>query len=327
MAAVAGVGGALIVGAFAVPDASGWPDIATAVLVGFGTTVALAGFLPLLERRLTAVVETAVVQRVGSAVDERVQPVVDRLDTIEQQMGGLFDSMAENEDRIADQIVAGPGSLRDGLEEATRKGGIENACVWVEGRAAPTQCVLRFRLGHYTPDKPSTMYIADIIDVWGRFTPPNEDITAAETRRLAWVGLDTPDQIGYRLIKSLEGSPVWEGRNTFGWDIALRNLQRTIRVAFESRRRETGAWHLRGALYQLSGDDWAFTTVGLERRDKGLVLDRTYFEDNPTTEPPTRSDVQPVTETEWRSLLQRGRQLYNEDLLMTERWEPATPRD
>lgn len=151
--------------------------------------------------------------------------------------------------------------------------------------------------------------------------------------KIVWDSGESAADVGAKLIDRLQRAGRWDGDATLDWPLALRNLQRTLEVAIRSRRRDPGAWHLHGALFELVGNEWAIAEGGIECPSRNYIFRGDDFPDTrfirPGEHQPWSQPDAPAwaNEAEWAWLIDRGRGLFPRDsgpYRMQPTWVPWT---
>lgn len=329
--AVAGV--TLIVLAFVVESRWGWVGTAPSVLVELGAAVLLAGVLFVLEQRFTRRARQVTDARIGALeqrVTERTQSLERRLDEIQ----GATEERVQDRDVASDAVMDALGNkvsfhaVTNAIAEANKLRASARGRWTVEASPDPAGIRLTFSWGYHTRDdsvsKPPNVPLLEVgaeldkrAGEWG--TPVVE---------VVWDAAEPPDAVGARLIDELRRVGRWEGETTLDWGLALSNLQRTLRVAVGSRRRDPGAWHLGGALYELVGSDWAITEAGVESPPHAFLLPQNDFPEQmgrPQLDPFRPARPKFANATEWGIVIKRASDLFPRSMrsaLFDPGWRP-----
>ena len=307
--------GAAVIGlAFALEKWWQWTGVAPSTLVNVGTGLLLAGLLFLLERRFTARTEAAV-EAVDQRIAQRTRKLETRLDDLQRRTDERIRQQGTRDDAAIDALdhVSFPAVTR-ALERVNRMHALATSVARVQASADPAGVRLSFAWGRRTPDeaRPALMVTADLSSRRGG---------ARRSPQLQWLPAQTAEEIGARLVDMLSHEDARATDQKLDWPLAISNLQRTLRVAVDSKRRAPDAWHLRGLLVELVGDDWAITQQGLEGPDHGYILRSTSFPKHldgagrPSdlgnwTAPHHPAWTSPA---EWEYLIGRGHELFGRD--------------
>jgi hypothetical protein len=304
--------GAAIIGlAFALEKWYQWTGVAPSTLVNVGTGFLLAGLLFLLERRFTARAE-AVVEAVDERIAQGTRKLETRLDDLQRRTDERIRQQGTRIDEAIEALnhVSFP-AITHALERVNRMGALATSVARVQASADPDGVRLSFAWGtRPAEDRPALLVTAEFGGRRGR---------TGHHPQIQWLATQTAEEVGARLVDVLshDGAPDQK----LDWPLAISNLQRTLRVAVDSRRQAPGAWHLRGLLIELVGDDWAITQQGLEGPDHGYILRSTSFprhrgEAGQPSDlgnwiaPPHPAWASPA---EWEYLIRRGHELFGRD--------------
>jgi len=287
-------GGAALTGlALWLEDRWSWQGVFPSLLVNVGTAFGLAGALFLLERTFTRTVirvsERAIrqaAQQVEEHFQERTDQLTARIDDLQAQVDRRMQRRAHEQDAkitALDDNVS-HATVTEALAEANRLAAIDNGKVTVQASTDPDGLGLIFEWGadyqefhayggeliHPRPPNP-------YLHVKARIESDLDQHGKRPIIEVEWQPDDAAADVAEKLITELQTASRWQGHGTLDWSLALRNLKRSLDTAISSRRRDEGAWHLRGPLIELVGDDWAITTAGLESRRHGYVLAAAEF--------------------------------------------------
>jgi hypothetical protein len=305
--------GAAVIGlAFALEKWYQWTGVAPSTLVNVGTGLLLAGLLFLLERRFTARAE-AVVEAVDERIAQRTRKLETRLDDLQRRTDERIRQQGTRDDEAIEALdhVSFP-AVTHALERVNRMHALATSVARVQASADPAGVRLGFAWGSRTPDedRPALLVTADFSSRHGG---------ARRNPQIQWLPTQTAEEIGARLVDMLNHDDAADQK--FDWPLAISNLHRTLRVAVDSKRRASGAWHLRGLLIELVGDDWAITQEGLEGPDHGYILRKTSFprhRDGAGRPSDLGSWIAPphpawASPSEWEYLISRGHELFGRD--------------
>jgi hypothetical protein len=256
-----------------------WQGVWPGIVVNVGTAFLLAAVLFLFERRFTRRVVragTQAIQQAAEQVEERLQRHTDqltaRIDELQQQVDQRMRDRAQEADRkiaaLSDDISY--ATVTDALTEANQLRAIPWGQVTVQASSDPDGLALVFKWGEASDGQYQWHGIGPELELQARIEadfglPGGRPHIATE-----WRPTDTPADVAERLIRQLQAAGRWQGPDTLDWALALRNLRRSLALTVASRRDGTaaGPWQLRGALYELVGEDWAITEAGIENRLK-----------------------------------------------------------
>jgi hypothetical protein len=325
--ALAVPGIAMVGAAFILEWAWEWTGVSVGTLVNLGTALLLAAFLTGLQRHLTTTVKKEV-QAAEDRFETRARGIEGRLD----ELGEATRARIQAEDAAMDAAVAALAetatyeTVTEAMLQASDLRALVAGTAHVQACPTPDVLDLTFEWVRRTRDLGrvgANRFLRIGADVWAHINRGGP-LPVIET---VWESGEPAEEVGRRLTRLLQeaGGVPDEG---FDWPLALRNLQRTIDVAVRARRKDSGAWRLVGALFELVGDDWALTEAGVESPPHTYVLSQsefpdrnrpmhTYFDERglPKTQPPWPPEAPAWAEAaEWASVIRRG-----------ERWFPRSP--
>lgn len=343
------VGGGVLTGtAFLVEARWNWQGVSPAVLVNVGAGLGLAGVLFLLERRFTGAVMRAseraaeqVARQVEQRFEARAEELAARLDSLQDQVNQRVRERAAEQDAMISGLAEDVtfDTVTKILTEANGLRAIDNGTVTVQASKDPDGIGLVFRWGMIVNDDRRAP--GPHLDIEARIEPDLDKLGGRPVIRVEWRPGEPAADVGHRLVDELMRAGRWQGDGTLDWELALRNLQRSIDVAISSRRRDPDAWHLNGAVIELVGQDWVISTAGLECPSRGYLLRHGDFpqEQHPSFGVMARAmgaenahEWQPdrpewADPDEWARLVRRGRREFpRSPLIMAAlspiHWEP-----
>ncbi len=282
-------GATLLALALYVEDRWGWTGVVPAILVNAATAIGLAGVLFLLERQFVGAVgrvSQEAANRAAGAVERRLGERAAALETRLDELQEATKQRVQAAEAEQDQVLAN----------------LENVSFGTVTRALATANILKALLGGiarvHASDDPRGLKLEcawgreALEDGWEerRWGPPTLSITvvpghemdeelARSVVEVEWRPDQSPADVGKELVEAVRRVGLWQGPQTLQWAVAVRNLRRTIEVAVASRRRDGGAWWLKGAVYELVGDEWAITEGGLESPPHDFLLPQSEFPD------------------------------------------------
>ncbi|MEU4360350.1 hypothetical protein [Promicromonospora sp. NPDC023987] len=316
------VGGAAIGWGWWLSVRGGQPEYWPGVLANLGTSVLLAGFLFLLERRFVSetgkVVQEATSAAVANAArDAAAQTqaatasLVERLSELEHQLDVHRSQAAADQDErlsIGDEV-----SYEKVFEAITVAE--EMGAIIARGVVVPASGSLDGpRLSFSRQRTPVSNDSRDLID--GQGSERYSILLGLETGDVwnspaaNWSPEDSPSEAFVRLDKEMIRQGFGPDAKVLEPAVALRNLSYALKSAVAARRSEDGAWLSGASLLEVLADGWALTERGLEVKGHGVVVDHRRWPPatggfwNPDGVPPTRpSEFDPAT---WDVALEHG---------------------
>lgn len=201
-------------------------------------------------------------QRVDNLIRARSDESAQMLDTLSKDPS--FDAVTK-----ALQLANDMNVLADGI--ATVQGGTDPENVDPNtGRFLSIR--VRFLWGRATGAQQPSLLVQAVCDEdqwdWAQMGSEPEHRRNNNDRlcyQLDWLPEQGAEEVGFQIAEALTSKNLYRGgASTFDWDKAIsEELPRTIAVAVESRR-GGGQWWPIAPLFELVGDDWAITTVGVE---------------------------------------------------------------
>lgn len=324
-----------------------WSGVVPSILVNLGTAVLLVGVFFLLERRFTRrIVDTSTgaikqaAEQIGEQLQNRTDALSTRIDDLQRQVDIRMRQRAAQGDEkvgaLADDISY--ATVTAALTEANDLGAIPAGQIIVEASGDIDGARIIFRWAADAVPTSSTF----------RITPPRlfleprieADYDTYGGRPVLgdqWHPDEPVEEVAERIIRDLQRKGRWAGPDTVNWTVTMENLQRSLALAIASRRggSSAGSSRLRGALYELIGDDWAITTAGVESRQANeVILGEAEFPDirdrrNPFSPKPEWKPPAPagITAEDWDHLLRHGRRVhpqYHGPMLHAPGWYPWT---
>lgn len=281
-----GVGAFLVGSAFAMEDFHKWQGVSIETMVNLGSAFLLAAVLFFLQRRFVTQVSVAVgraaTTAVNSRIDERDREVEARLDQLDQRMVEVLAERSLRQD-AAMQALDFPSyeTVAEALAEANRLGALANGRVTVQASVTLDELGLEFSWGQNTGDGRFGFRGEPALTVHGHVYGDAHAAGGRPVIETQWRPAETADVVGLRIREQLENRGRWQGVGTLDWQMALRNLQRSLDIAIRSRRRDTSEGLLQGALFELVGEDWAITDSGIECPERAFLLPETSFPERP----------------------------------------------
>lgn len=297
------VSGVLLVGAAWLVEARwAWEGVTPSVLIELGMAFGLAGVLYLLEQIFEGKLLQATREEVRQA-ERRFQQTADeissRLDDLQGEVDARVRQAASEQDRTISGLDTDVSfkTVTGVLAEANRLGAVHRGRVIVQASADPDGMSLIFFWGttRNHPRGESTPHLdIEVRDETDSPSPPQVRLVSGSDPGPSGSGVDRtvggrphiqvewePQQsaadVGQVLVENLQRNDMWRGEGTLDWGLAIRNLQRSVKVAIASRRRDPGEWHLGGTLIELVGDDWAITTAAVECPPRDYRLPESDF--------------------------------------------------
>jgi hypothetical protein len=334
-------GAALIGTAFLVEDRWQWKGVSTDTLVNLGTAFALAGILFFFERRFTRRVIQAsarVASEIRAEFQAETQTLRRRVDDLQTGLEDRLKQRASRQDEaIASLEDVSFETVTSALEAANRLSALAEGKVTVQAARDPDGLGLIFgwgmdRSGESEDPRP-------VLEIEARIEADLDRRGGRAVIEVEWQPGEDPTVVGERLVERLQQAGRWEGDDTLDWSLALRNLQRTLELAVSARRRDAGAWELRGPLYEVVDGEWAITEAGLECYPHGYFLAEEDFPNRgfpgpgvgrlepQKPWPPRRPEW--CDDNTWERVLRRGQRLFPFGFLARTRlysssWTPRT---
>lgn len=272
----------LVVAAFAMEHFYRWVGVSLDTMVSIGSALFLAGVLFFLQRRFVVEVQDVVIRAAASAadarIDERVRGVDARLDELDERMDQAIGARSVRQDTaVRSMDVPTFESVANALASANKLGALAYDHVTVQASRDMNELGLDFSWGVDLGDGRFGHSRRIALAVRARVYADERSRESRPVIETAWDPSDFAEQVGLRLREQLEQRGRWRGDGTLDWPMALSNLQRSLDVAIRSRRRDGDRATIEGALFELVGEDWAITDVGLECPSHGFVLHESEF--------------------------------------------------
>jgi hypothetical protein len=268
-----------------------WSSFALSVLVNFGTAFVLAAIAVLLEPRLAGElkrVATEVVEGAQETIRNEVAGVQEKVKTLAEQTAELLRARHDQVDDAINALKESPSfqTTTRALELANGMRGLAAGIPTVQGgtdpldaEAEPLSVRVRFLWGN-SPDAQEPSLLVQAVCEDELYLPAHPELIESEggmmntndrlCAEINWAPGDEAAEVGVRLFEGVQGAGVYRGEETLDWEKAVRELAETLRVAIASRR-GSSSWPI-APLFELVGDDWAITLLGVEYRERADVL-------------------------------------------------------
>lgn len=252
-----------------------WPQVTVGTLTDIGAALLIAFFLFILERRFTRRITDEVRSAAEAAVEEKTQAFGTRLDDLEGKLNQRrADDQAAQDKALASMIEdVSFDSLTTALTEAERVGAIGGSGLTVSASEPEARLTANFRFG------PERIYGGggNVIDDGGspRFrvsvsAPARPGQLGLPLYDVRWDPADIAEDVGAALETRLKQDDRLTDAKALNFPLALRELQRALRVALENQRAPRGQEILSGKLHEIIGTDWAITSAGLQSLRLGM---------------------------------------------------------
>jgi hypothetical protein len=288
-----------------------WPltSVVPSVLVNLGTALIIAALLVFLEPAFTKRVRL-IVEGATNAAEERVMQQVTNLqqhvDTLTERTAEELRNRDAQTDRALVTLTESPSfeGVTRVLEQANDLNALADGIATVQGGTDPPDdkepdldnplsVRVRFLWGT-RPGEPEPSLLVQAVCEQSEylFASLKLDESRADSNdylcsEIPWNSTDTAEHIGVQLITDLRSKNLYRGAETLDWGKTLSELARTIAVAVATRRGGESRWP-RSTLFELVGNDWAITKMGLEYKGKKEFGPVFYSDDFPTMFPSGR---------------------------------------
>jgi len=271
------IAGAILVGlAFLFQTVWNWTGATIEGLVEAGIALAFVGFAFLFERRFVRHVARVAADAAQATFADQTRELQTRLDELTESVRAGNRRDAEEQDNLVAQLdYPSYGNIMSALEEAENLralgGSFAGVAVRVSASADRDLLSLKFFRYNIVANQRWTLEITILPQVRAR-------VSLTNSHQLRWEESEPADDVGHRISREIISRRLLDDPNDFDWSLAIRNLKKSLDIAFRSQRREPGAWHLEGSLHELLADDWAVTTAGLEYRlDPSFMIPAAEF--------------------------------------------------
>jgi hypothetical protein len=262
------IGLVFVVAAFLVRDS--WRDAGVwqSLLVEAGVAIGLIGFItvasPMFFRRVEEAArqgaeegEASAERRLGSRIDELQEK-------IDQELRLLDDRQDQAVQDLEEAVSA--ESIAKVLHDANGIRAIANGKLTVPAGPGPRHLRMEFAWGSEYVQDPVHAYSGESTPI-----PPPELKLSIEGVSVIWHFDDPLETIATKLVRLMQRNDDWPGEGRLDFAFAMRNLQQTIKIAIDSRRRIPGSIDLKGSISELFD-------VGVFITDQGVeVPSRHYF--------------------------------------------------
>ena len=272
-----GVGLLLTLAPFVLEDRWGWTGVAPSTMTNLGTAFLLAAVLFFLERKFVTTVRRAAGQAVAGVANELRQTTADLRTSIDELQAAAAQRAADAATE-QDAAVARLGddvsfeTLTGALSEAYDMRALDGDSVTVlagASLAAPRFMVswLRYEddLGVGTGEALVFRYVPA--------RKPNPGRTGTPVVRRRWMPSTSAADFGAELIREMQKNGFGPEAKQFDYGTLFANLRAALADALAARRDES--W-FNGSLIEYA-NPWAVTSVGLEHRLHGVVLQADAF--------------------------------------------------
>lgn len=254
-----------------------WPNVTVDTITSVGVAFLLTFVLFAFERRFTRNVAAQVRDTTEAAVAVRTKALGARLDELEARLSARRAETEATQNRVVDAIAeeVSFSTLAAALSEAERVGAIEDGSLTVPASTQPPWLAAQFRFGtsHVVRGDgliindgtvPSLTVKVEVEKLVGEFGRPIFEVE--------WDPATESDEVGDDLTTQLRHRGRLGEAKVFDFSLAVRELQRGLRLALSDQRSPAGSEALHGHLLELVGEDWAITRAGVENLRTGLLL-------------------------------------------------------
>jgi hypothetical protein len=285
-----------------------WPQVTVGTLIDIGAALLIAFFLFILERRFTRRIVEQVRATTEAVVEEKTQAFGTRLDDLEARISARRAETQAVQNQVLDSMLDDISfdSLTSALAEAARVGAIDGNGLTVPASVPESRLMAHFRFATEEIHRGDGLVIDD-------GTVPRLRVTIVAPSRSGEFGLPhfdirwepeiAADEVGAQLETHMKQRDRLVDAKALDFPLALRELQRGLRLAFNDQSSPRGQEKLHSKLREVIGADWAITNVGLQNLatgrawtwdELGIVQNRNPFSQSIRPEAPDG-----VTEAEW----------------------------
>jgi hypothetical protein len=259
-----GAGAVLVSLAFLFQTCWKWTGVTEDALIEAGIALAFVGLAFLAERRFVRGVARVAASAAEATFAEQTRQLQTRVDELSESVHARDQKDADEQDDLVAQLeYPSYERVMSSLEEAQdfRALGGNSTGVSVRVTASSDRDLLSLTFFRYNIVQNVRWVLQITVHPQAHARVP---LTNAQ--RLRWEESESADDAGHKISREIRSRGLLAQPDDFDWSLAIGNLRKSLDVAFRSKRREPGAWHLDGSLHELLGDDWAVTTAGLEHR-------------------------------------------------------------
>jgi hypothetical protein len=295
-----------------------WPNVSVGVISNVGTAFLLAFILFTFERRFTRNVAAKVRDVAEAVVLSQTREFDSRLDDLEERLNARRAKTESTQDEVLDAIVDNVSfeTISSALTAAGEVGAIRNESLTVPGSSEKPWLAVQFfyapgritRGDGFVLDDGTVARLTIVVEFFRRPTDHARPAILAE-----WTPDLSGEEIGSALETDLRRFDRLAEAKAFDFPLAIRNLERGLRVALENQRLPHGEEKLHGALYEVVTAEWAITSAGLENTASGQVFSRGElgfsFQTEPSEEQRDASMPAGTNSDVWKYVMHRvGRQ-------------------
>lgn len=256
-----------------------WPDVTVEVISSVGAALLLAFVLFIFERRFTRNVAAKVRDVAEEAVLRQSREFGSRLDDLEERLSARRTRTESTQDEALVAIVEDVSfeTISSALTAAGDVGAIRNGSLTVPGSSDEPRLAVQFV---YVPHQ-VTRGDGQVLDdgTVARLTVEVEVARRPNTYAnpviiADWTPNLSSEAIGSALETNLRKRDRLAEAKVFDFPLAIRNLERGLRLALENQRLPLGEEKLHGTLYEVVTSDWAITSAGVENTTSGFTFSR-----------------------------------------------------
>ena len=256
-----------------------WPDVSVESISSVGAALLLAFVLFLFERRFTRNV-AAKVKDVAEAVAMRqTREFGSRLDDLEERLNARRADAESAQDEALDAIIEDVSfqTVSSALVAAEQVGAIRNGSLTVPGSSEEPWLAVQFMCASHNVTRGDGVVLDDgtvprlTVEVH-LMKRPNEygrPVIIAD-----WTPELSSAEVGSALETDLRRRDRLAEAKVFDFPLAIRNFERSLRLALENQRLPRGEEMLHGILYEFVTSDWAITSAGVENIASGSMSSR-----------------------------------------------------
>lgn len=251
-----------------------WPQVTVGTLTNIGATLLIAFFLFILERRFTRRIAEQVRSTAEDVVEEKTHAFGTRLDDLEARLNERRAEIQAAQDQVVDSMLEDISfdSITQALTEAARIGAIDSNGLTVPASAPNAQLTAHFRFATEEIYRGDGLVIDD--GTVPRFrvtiiTPKKPNEFGLPHFDVRWEPDVAPDEVAAQLERQMKQRDHLTDSKALDFPLALRELQRGLRLALRDQRAPLGTEKLQSKLREIIGPDWVITNVGLQNLTRG----------------------------------------------------------
>jgi hypothetical protein len=252
-----------------------WPQVTVGTLTEIGAAFFVAFFLFILERRFTRRIAEEVRTTTEAVVEAKTREIGTRLNDLEAQLSARRAETNAAQDQALNSMLEDISfdSLTGVLGEAVRVGAIDAGGLTVPAGAPDARLMAHFRFGTESMTRGDGLVIDDGSEPRFRvtiITPSKPAEFGLPWFEIRWEPEAPADEVGAQLELLMKQRDHLADAKALDFPLALRELQRALRLALEDQHAPLGEERLHSKLREIIGQDWVITNAGLQNLARGL---------------------------------------------------------